>query len=75
MPFKKSISEKTGIFYHDCLFIANQVHIIHVSYKGYACMRREAKTIDKYKYGGIKDSENIGKMYIIMLVLFLLTEF
>ncbi len=45
----------------DCLFIANQLHIItYVSYKRYACMRREAWTIDKY--GGIKDSENIGKM-------------
>ncbi len=65
MPFKKSISEKTGIFDYDCLFIADQLHIIiHVSYKGYACMRQDAGTIDKY--GGIKDSENIGKMYIIM---------
>jgi hypothetical protein len=45
----------------DFLFIANQLHIIiHVSCKGYACMRREAETTDKY--GGIKDSENIGKM-------------
>jgi hypothetical protein len=49
----------------DCLFIANQLHIIiHVSYKRYAYMRREAGTIDKY--GGIKNRENIGKMYIIM---------
>jgi hypothetical protein len=44
----------------DCLFIAYQLHIIlYVSYKRYACMRLEAGTIDKY--GGIKDSENIGK--------------